>query len=177
MPIPSVTVGQAVTQSESQAIIDGINAQGQRVIITANTTWAIPAAVYRFKVTLCGGGGAFGSSFVSGGGSTNPGLNGGDSPMCSKYISGVDPGTSIPVTVGSGGSFIGGNGGTTAFGSYFQSTGGVHSNGPTQGARGTHTGEIAHSNGAFVQSNGKGYGSGGDVINNSGAPGIVIIEW
>jgi hypothetical protein len=71
----------------------------QRQIFTSNGTFTIPAAVTTVEVTVVGGGGG-------GGGATNaaPGLGGTAGGASIKLFSGLTPGGTLVVTVGTGGS-------------------------------------------------------------------------
>ena len=90
-------------------------------IITASTTWTVPAGVTKMRVTVVGGGGG-GAGFISTGSS-----GGGDGGVAVALLTGVTG--SISVTIGSGGTQSntggGGGGGTTSFGSYLSATGGA----------------------------------------------------
>lgn len=91
----------------------------------ASGTFTVPAGVREVEVEVWGAGG--GSMASSGGGVfTNGGAGGG---YTRKRIKGLVPGTAITVTVGAGGAasasgVVGGNGGTSSFGSYCSATGG-----------------------------------------------------
>lgn len=89
-------------------------------IITASTTWTVPAGVTKMRVTVVGGGGG-GSAYINGG---NYGGFGGIAQATLTGVSGT-----VSITIGSGGtgSNTGGGtaGGTTSFGSYLSGTGGA----------------------------------------------------
>jgi hypothetical protein len=119
----------------------------QSAVFTASDTFVVPAGVTRAKVTVIGGGGAGG--------------------MAVRWLSGLTPGTAIPVTVGAGGAAPssaaqGGGGGTSSFGSYVSATGG------TGGAGGTVMATCAGGSG--------GAGVGGDAVFGGayGTDGITV---
>lgn len=196
MAISNVAVGDEVTASKTNAIIGALNAMNNRQIFTSSGSFTWPTGVNRIRVYICGGGGRSGDNWSSGG-VAQPCTRGGNSPLCSKGISGVDEGTTIPVTIGgvaygTGGGGAGtGPGGTSSFGTYVQSSGGTGGHSATHGTDGTHTGEIQHDNRMFVASNDGvqgpiGYGQGfpsnsgtGSIggATTAGGPGICVIEW
>lgn len=116
-----------------------------QIFLTSGTfTW--PQKVTQIRVRCWAAGGSTAAS--SGTGNYTNGAGGGG--YAEKYISGVAPGTQIPVTVGIGGArqtnnVAGQDGGTSSFGTYCGATGG-------RGASGTP--------GAGADS---GYGYGGDL--------------
>jgi hypothetical protein len=92
---------------------------------TNSGTFTVPIGVTRLRVTVIGGGGA---------GGTHPNIpsgGGGAGGVGVHILSGLTPGSSIAVTVGTGGAAItsgtgnGGNGGTSSFGTYVSATGGT----------------------------------------------------
>jgi len=91
---------------------------------TSSGNFTVPIGVTQIRVTVTGGGGAGGThaSIPSGGG--------GAGGHAVATISGLTPGTIIPVTVGGAGAALvgstgnGGNGGTSSFGTYVSATGG-----------------------------------------------------
>lgn len=77
----------------SSAVVNGIQAQ----TFTSNGTFTIPAGITALKATVVGGGGGGGSNggnFTSGGGAGGTGI---------AYLTGLTPGSTIAVTVGTGG--------------------------------------------------------------------------
>jgi len=101
-------------------------------IFTSSGSFVVPDHVTRLKVTVVGGGGggqASGTSSFTGG-------CGGAGGAAIRWIDGLVPGTTIPVTVGtagtggtgSGTSSAAGAGGTTSFGAYCSATGGGGAN-------------------------------------------------
>lgn len=124
--------------------------QGQ--VFTSTGTFTVPSGITTVKVTVIAGGGGGGSARVpTCGGST--GGNGGGGGASIKYVTGLTPGGTVSVTVGSSGTGgvpngAGGTGGTSSFGAYCSATGG---GGGAHGFNGT---GAAGSNGA---------GSSGDI--------------
>jgi hypothetical protein len=119
--------------------------------------FTVPNGVGVAKVTVIGGGGAGGQhvSLPSGGG--------GAGGRAIRFVSGLVPGSQIPVTVGAGGGALapgdydqGGGGGTSSFGTFVSATGGQG------GGGGTVLASCAGGPGGF--------GVGGD-INDSGSYG------
>ncbi len=89
---------------------------------TSSGTFVVPSAVTRLRVTVIGGGGGGGSNTAA------PAGGGGSGGSSLSILTGLTPGTSIPVTVGAGGNpsagASGGVGGTSSFGTYVSATGG-----------------------------------------------------
>jgi hypothetical protein len=92
---------------------------------TSSGTFTVPIGVTQVRVTVIGGGGAGGTH------TTIPSGGGGAGGHGSATITGLTPGSQIPVTVGAGGSAFtggatgqGGSGGTSSFGTYVSATGG-----------------------------------------------------
>lgn len=181
MPISTVAVDEAIKASTENKILAHVNGSPGRAIFTSNGTFAVPAGVYQFKVSLAGGGGGSGTN-VSSGGFENivvtGGGPGGDSPLASKIITGQDIGTSFNIVIGAGST---GTGGTSTFGALLQSTGGLKgaTGDPTGvGARGTHNGDISLGSETFVNASGIYYGKGGrSGMSEAGGNGICVIEW
>lgn len=189
--IATTSAGQTLTATEVNLLIASLNNQNKRVIMTASGNFTWPTGINSIKVTLCGGGGRSSQNWTSGGVS-QPAARGGNSPMCSKIISGVADGTTIAVTIGAASASGGGTtkGGSTIFGTYFQSTGGANAVNADHGTDGTHTGDIQHDNHVFIAAPdafhdyigyGQGYPSnlGGLQVNfdTAGGPGICVIEY
>ncbi|MDR3718397.1 MAG: hypothetical protein P4K98_06315 [Bryobacteraceae bacterium] len=115
---------------------------------TASGWFVVPQGVSRAKVTVVGGGGAGGTH------ASLPGAGGGAGGQAIRVLTGLTPGSSYYVTVGSGGAVsaspgAGGPGGTSSFGTLVSATGGGGGGGgtdatPTAGGPG-------------------GYGVGGDI--------------
>jgi len=125
---------------------------------TSSGSFTVPAGVTRLRVNVIGGGGAGGSSSVG------PGGGGGAGGSALTILTGLTPGSIIPVTVGAGGTAssgsTGGAGGTSSFGTYISATGG------SGGLGGTTYGPMAGGAG--------GAGVGG-TVNNSGSYGTDCI--
>ena len=137
---------------------------------TSSGTFTVPAGVTKVKVTVVGGGGggrtATNSTSQGGGGSGGAAI---------KVITGLTPGGTVAVTVGTGGA-ANTNGVTSSFGAYCSATGGVSpglsSNNPGPGGDGgTATGgDINFTGGA----GGGGSGVSGTVAGNGGGGGCSI---
>lgn len=196
MTIDAVAVGDPVSASKTNQLIDNVNGSPNRVVFVVNGSWSVPSGCHRFKVTLCGGGGAGGSATTFGGGEDStiiPGQPGGDGPMISAIIAGQEIGSTFAIVVGAGGTS--GSGGTSSFGTLMSSTGGAAGGSGAyadKGSPGTATfplgaPSIFHTNELFghgyevneLRGYGRG-GRGGDSGFGSGydgRPGIVVIEW
>lgn len=196
MTIANVAAGNTLPATKVNEMILTLNTlnNGRVIILTGGSgvfTW--PTGIDAIEVILCGGGGRCGNSWTqsnpSGGAPiAQPISRGGDSPLCSKILTGIDPGTSIPVVVGAAGTGTAA-GGTTSFGagqSYgFQSTGGTGGNSGTAGTDGTHTGDLRYGNQLFIYNRvggiviGYGEGFPGNTINaaTSGGPGIIVVRY
>lgn len=187
--LSAVAVGQAVIASKTNLMITSVNNKGKRQIFTSSGNFTWPVGIDTITVWLCGGGGRCGDTWISSS-VQQPSSRGGNSPLCSKAISGVDDGTTIAITIGAAG--VGtGAGGTTTFGTYFQSTGGTGGHDNIKGTDGTHTGELQHDNGLFVALNDAtkgpiGYGQGFpsnagqrvlDGYAQQGGAGFCLIEY
>lgn len=130
MPIQKVTSG--ILGAEL-----GINGQ----VFTSNGTFTVPAGVTKAKVTVVGGGGG---GYATDTASLQP-AGGGGGGATIHFITGLIPGDTIAVTIGSGGTggLQGGSaatsGGTSSFGSYCSATGGAAavSNTPGDGGVGS----------------------------------------
>lgn len=177
IPLGDVDAGVAVKSSTHKQVVSHVNGSPGRKVFTGNGSWQIPDGVHSFKVTLCGGGG--GGYHYQWNEADNY-YDGGDSPMVSRCISGLDIGTTITVTVGAGGG-VGANGGTTSFGTYLSSSGGHGATQSGNGSRGSANFQggqngLYHGNDTFVTSGGAPYGGGGSGA-VGGTAGIVVIEW
>ena len=123
---------------------------------TASASFNVPVGVTRLKLTVMGGGGAGGTH------ATTPGGGGGAGGQAIRILTGMTPGTVIPITVGPGGTpltggstGIGGAGGTSSFGVYVSATGGAGGGGGSGsapaagGAGGTGVGGDINYGGAY----------------------------
>lgn len=99
---------------------------------SANGTFTIPIGVTGIKATDCGGGGAGGGAST-----TQDGGGGGAGGTTIKYLSGLTPGNTLSITIGSGGTGVsaaaGGNGTATTIASGTQTITSIVANGGTGG--------------------------------------------
>ena len=125
--------------------------------IVSNTDWIVPEAKNNaFDIRLFGGGG---------GGKRDPSLGiyeGGGGGWMSNGSFEINSGELIQITIGSGGKYPGGTGGSTAFGRYLSASGG-------EGAGISHShlllfgqGYLSETGGGWGGAGGGGYMSGGD---------------
>lgn len=179
MTLETVAVDDPVLASTMQQVIANVNGSPGRAIYTSNGTWSVPNGVHKFKVTLCGGGGVGGFDTTGGGGEDSyvvPGLPGGNGPMISAVIAGVELGTTFAITIGAGSGS--GTGGTTSFGTLMSSSGGGPDGAPGSATFPAGAPNIYHANSIFcINAAGVPYGSGGARGRGAGANGIVVIEW
>jgi len=127
---------------------------GRAQVFTSSGTFTVPTGVSAAKITVVGGGGGGGSKTGSG---TYGGCGGGGGGgVAVLYTTGLTPGASVSVTVGSGGAAATA-GGTSSFGAFCSATGGA------AGANST-------SSGVNGDGGAGGAGSSG-TINISGGPG------
>jgi hypothetical protein len=110
-----------------------INLGYKQQIFTTSGSWTVPANVTSCKVFVIGGGGAGRVGYS--------GTNGAQGGWVQAYVTGLTSGSIITVTVGNGGAFQGGAGGTSSFGSYATGTGGQGVNGNPPNNR-TGTGSV-----------------------------------
>ena len=85
-------------------------------IFTSSGTWTVPNGITSCKVFVIGGGG--------GGQVGYAGTNGKSGGSVQAYVPNITPGSNITVTIGQGGAYQNGTGGTSSFGSYATGTGG-----------------------------------------------------
>lgn len=130
-------------------------------VFTGSTTFLVPNGVTTVRVELIGGGGAGGYN------ATQPGGGGGAGGKAVGIVTGLIPGSVMPVIVGAGGAAqsspnVGGNGGTTSFAG-LQAWGGAGGGGGT-------TAGVSNSGGAG------GGGSGGqlNIGGSDGGDSIVV---
>ena len=140
---------------------------------TTSGSFVVPAGITQVEVTTIGGGGAGG-----GGSSTLPGGGGGSSGVGVAIITGLTPGASIPIVVGSGGApasagDTGGNGGTSSFGSgpSIEATGGYGGEGGSSGSEGGEPGGTAGFSGFAGYGSYGSYGSSGNPSSGQGGTG------
>ena len=159
-----LVMGQSITIVSDGAnwIVMGSNggpAQSGMQVFTSNGTFSVPSGVNRVKVTVVGGGAGGGAGFNSGGGGAGVSI---------KNISGLTPGASVSVTVGSAGSG-GASGNSSSFGGYCTANGGL-----ANGAGGSATGgDINLSGGSGGPAVSYAYAGGGGAGGASGAAGIA----
>ena len=128
---------------------------------TSNGAWAKPAGVTKVRVEAIGGGGGGGGGYAGCGAGGGYGGGGGGGGYAEGFID-MSAISSVPVTVGNGGNggapcTAGGNGATSAFGSYVSASGG--------------------SGGQFGVGVGSGgFGSGG-IFNSKGGEGKVGVVY
>ena len=198
------TSGQVLTSGGSGAAPSWTTVGGfsNLQVFTGDGTFTVPAGITKVKVTVIGGGGGGGSA---GGG--NYGSGGGGGGAAIEVISGLTPGGTVSVTVGTGGA-AGSAGNTSSFGAYCSATGGSAGAQNTAGGAGGvgSSGDlnIAGGGGAGYSLGGAGgssiyggggrggvsstggaggaYGGGGGGVFGSGtggagAAGVVIVEY
>lgn len=133
--------------------------QGQ--VFNSSGTFTVPTGITSVKVTVIGGGGGGGSARIPTCGPDSTGGSGGGAGASIKYVTGLTPGGTVSVTVGSGGTGgvpngAGGTGGTSSFGAYCSATGG---------------GGGAHASAGTGAAGSNGAGSSGDInLSGFGAP-------
>ena len=158
-------------------------------VFPSNGTFTIPAGVTKVRVTVVGGGGGGGNP-----GTTYSGGGGGGTAI--KTITGLTPGGTVTVTVGTGGGATG-NGVTSSFGAYCSATGGTFAVSSTAGTGGIGSsgdlniggqagtvdydgystgGSSFLGGGGGYAANGRQYGGGGGA-GASGADGVVVVEY
>lgn len=177
--------------------ITGKPETGMQVFIS-NSTWTVPQYTTKIKVTCIGGGGGAGGNSTRGSFSGSGGAGGGGGASIG-YLT-VIPGSSISVTIGTGGTSGGslGSGGTAAAGTTGGATtvGIITANGGGGGSGGFSSatsasngspGSLGSSSGGSLNLSGLygsntslalgNYGSGATSNATSGRPGLVILEW
>ena len=129
-------------------------------VFTSSGTFTVPAGITKVKVTVVGGGAGatnYSATFGSSGG-------GGAGGTAIKIISGLTPGGTVSVTVGTGGA-AGTGGGTSSFGAYCSATGGstgsVGSSNNKPGVGGTGSSGDINITGGIGGASGSGSASGG----------------
>lgn len=161
---PTPSAGDASTKLATTAFVSQ-NGMKNMQLISASTTFTVPAGVTRLKVTITGGG--------AGGGGKNAstvGGGGGAGGTAIGFVS-VSPGQSISVTIGGGGS--GGNtgdgvgGGSSSFGG-FLSAGGGNPGLSSSGNGGGGLGGGASGGSANISGGSGGDGSAGDTTLQGG---------
>lgn len=141
-------------------------------IVTSSTTWTIPAGVTKLKMTVVGGGGHGGGgnkSFYYGGG------GGGGAAI--KYLTGITPGNTLAVTIGSGGGGTSSVASGTETISTVSATGGGNGANPAGGAGGSGSGGTINCTGSAGMNNGGGAGNGGNSIFGGGGLGGYYLSY
>ena len=124
------------------------------VVVTTSGTWTIPVGISKLKVTVIGGGGGGGTGITSCGTTSLSGGGGGGAGVGISYLTGVTPGNTFSIVVGSGGTSAtaGGNttlsSGTQTITTITASGGGAGATQWTSGAGGTSTGATLNLTGA-----------------------------
>jgi len=135
-------------------------------VFTSSGTFTVPANVTEVVVEVWGGGGGGGGPHTASGGGAGGGGAGG---YAMKRITGLTPGATIAVTVGTGGSSqstvdtAGFNGNSSSFGAYCSATGGT--GGTPYGGPGT---DVAGGTGTGGDINLTGGGGNSDNLTNKG---------
>lgn len=168
--VPKFTNGAAGIQGNSSISDNGTSVSSTEPFsltpsfqkFTSSGTFTIPAGVIAVKVTVIGGGGAGGGASA-----TNTGAGGGSGGIAIKFLSGLTPGNTLTVTVGTGGTGVsnstGGSGVASSVASGTQTITTVTANGGTGGQASTTPGP---GGGAAIS-------TGGD-INGGGMPASFI---
>jgi hypothetical protein len=185
---PATTRGDLITRNASDNIRLALGAAGtvlrsdgtdaswgafapmRRQVFTSSGTFNIPALITSVKVTVIGAGGGGGGCQTTGPGNAAEAGGGGGGGASIKWVTGLTPGGSETVTVGTGGGggAAGANNGTagntSSFGSHCSATGGA---GGTAGAASS----------GYIQNLGGdgGVGSSGDVNTTGGGGGTGIV--
>lgn len=167
--VTSVTAGSGISVSASTGGVTITNTQtspyvgGRGQTFTSNGTFTIPSNITAIKVTCVGGGGGGAGGDASDG---RGGSGGGGGGAAIKFLTGLTPGNTLSVTIGSGGGggggdFGGGTGGTGGTTSVSSGTQTIATISGLGGVGGTGFGGLGGSGGAS---------SGGD-INSYGTAG------
>ena len=125
----NLLTSNGTTWTSAAAASTYIGGRGQ--VFTADGTFTVPTGVTAVKVTVIGGGGN-GASITATGGC---GAGGGGAGTAIEFVTGLTPGGTVAVTVGTAGN-------TSSFGAFCSATGGtsVAVNGTTGGAGGAGSG-------------------------------------
>jgi hypothetical protein len=181
---PTTTRGDLITRDASTNVRLALGASGttlrsngtdaswgafapiQRQVFTSSGTFNVPALVTAVKVTVIGGGGGSGGCQTTAGSQGADAGGGGGGGTSIKWVTGLTPGGTVTVTVGTGGTGgsaganNGGSGGTSSFGAHCTATGGGGGNGS------------ATSSGYLIVAGGAGgTGASGDLNFSGGAGG------
>lgn len=137
----------------------------------ASGTFVVPDGVHKILVTACGGGGGGGGRASASSGKYGSGAGGGGASLIYKKEFNVTPGTSIPITIGLGGTGgeitkKGNNGGSTIIGNLVTLYGGYGGSSGTTSTSSAGIGTVGGSAGA-----GAGAGGAGGSMNVKGSNG------
>lgn len=168
--LPAAT-GTVVLDSATQTLTNKTISGGLagltpgKQIFTTGGTFTIPAA--NLKVTVVGAGGAGGGATTTANASGTGGFGGG---TAIKWLTGLTPGNTLTVAVGTGGTGVanaaGNSGSSSSVSSGTQTISTITGNG---GGGGAATGNIVGFSG--------GSGSGGDININGGSPSMALITF
>lgn len=176
---PGTPVNGDIRYNTTSAIFEGYQAgswvalgpvpNGMQLFSTSGS-FTVPTGVTKVKVTLVGAGG---------GGCNSGGMcmtaNGGKGSAGFAMVSGLIPGATVTVTIGTGGtlSASGGSGGTTSFGAHVIADGGT---GATSGGFGTDGGPLTGSAPRVDLLNVL-PGAGAGQMSAAGQNGALLVEW
>jgi hypothetical protein len=170
LTLPAATdqlIGRATTDTITNKTVGAGGLAGLTVskqIFTSSGTFTIPSGVASAKVTVVGAGGGGGGAGATANAS---GTGGGGGGCAIKWLTGLTPGNTLTVTVGTGGAgssgAAGATGGSSSVASGTQTISTISSSGGGGGA----------ANGNAVGATG-GTASGGDLNFTGGNPGIAI---
>lgn len=123
----SVAIGNYIGNHGAIAFNGSVAGESIAFVSTGNANFTVPSGITAVKVTVIGGGGG-GRSQGSGGSGccawTSSGAGGGAGGTSIRYITGLTPGTVIPITVGAAGA-ANASGGSSSFSTYATATGGA----------------------------------------------------
>lgn len=157
MPSSLTNTGVTFNDSTSQATAF-IGRRGQ--VFTSSGTFTVPTGITAVKVTVVGGGGGGGG--YSSGTSVVASAGGAGGGVAVKFVTGLTPGGTVSVTVGSGGAGgtagTGTAGGTSSFGASASATGGNGGAGNTTGVPTANSSGGAGSSGDINITGGRGLG-------------------
>jgi hypothetical protein len=187
----TITFPDSTTQSTAGGPYVGQRSQ----VFTSSGTFTVPTGVTAVRVTIAGAGGGGSRTNTCGCNGGYQSASGGVGGAAISWITGLTPGGTVAVTVGTGGNSAntgagGGNtGGTTSFGAYCSATGGTGGtyNGgntnPQNGTQGSASGGTFSSNlnqllGArYSNSANTFYGVGVYGGQGQAPSGLVLVEW
>lgn len=177
-PAPS-DAKDLVTKEYADALDTGGSSSyiGGSQIFTSSGTFTVPSGVTSVRVSMCGGGGAGG--YNSGGSSGTWRGGGGAGGSVLEEPVAVTPGSTISITIGSGGNGAvspSTSGTASSFGSHITCGGGGSTTNSSGGIRGSVTGASRNFSGDGYGAGSSSYwkqsGAGGDCPFGSGASGL-----